>query len=154
IPASLQADFSAIPDGMLEPAVSRLLQDRMPQLMTGGCFLGAGAYEHYIPAVVWAIVGRGEFYTAYTPYQAEASKGSLRVMYEYQTMIDNLMGMEVANASLYDGASALAEAVLMAVRLKKSQAKRVWAPLNLHPHYRQVLQTLLAYQNIQLEFIP
>jgi glycine dehydrogenase subunit 1 len=137
--------------GLNEAAIARLMQEREPKPFLGGNFLGAGAYEHYIPAAVWDITSRGEFLTAYTPYQAEASQGTLQLIYEYQTMLCQLMGMEVANASLYDGASALAEAVLMALRLKNNGAKRIWVPRTIHPAYRQVLQTLLKNQDVILE---
>ena len=105
-------------------------------------FLGAGAYEHHIPAAVWAIVTRGEFYSAYTPYQAEASQGTLQLLYEYQTMMASLTGMQVSNASLYDGASALAEACLMAVRAhRKSKSARILVPAALNPTYRRVARS-------------
>lgn len=118
-------------------------------------FIGAGAYEHHIPAAVWQIATRGEFYSAYTPYQAEASQGTLQLIYEYQTMISRLTGMEVSNASLYDGASALAEAVLMAVRVnRRSKAKRVLLPGALHPDYRKVVKTLIGNQGIELVELP
>ena len=152
IPAALpRTSLEKIPTGLPESAVSRLMHEREPRLVSGGNFLGAGAYEHYIPAAVWDITSRGEFLTAYTPYQAEASQGTLQLIYEYQTMMTQLMGMDVANASLYDGASALAEAVLMALRLKSGSAKRVLLPRTLHPAYRQVLQTITKTQDIILE---
>ncbi len=103
------------------------------------CFLGAGAYHHFIPAVVDHIVTRAEFYTAYTPYQAEASQGTLTSIYEFQTMVCELTGMDVANASMYDGATALAEAGLMAARVTRRDDLIVASTL--HPSYRQVLRT-------------
>lgn len=149
-----KAKLTINPAGMNEREVTRHLQQREPKIANGSCFIGAGAYEHHIPAAVWDIVSRGEYYSAYTPYQAEASQATLQLIYEYQTMISNLMGMEVANASLYDGASALAEAVLMAVRLKRSKAKRILVPTNIHPNYRKVLNTILQHQDIVLEDLP
>jgi glycine cleavage system P protein (glycine dehydrogenase) subunit 1 len=152
IPAQLpRTSLDKLPEGMSECAVARLMQERQPSLHLGGNFLGAGAYEHYIPAAIWDITSRGEFLTAYTPYQAEASQGTLQLIYEYQTMMARLMGMEVANASLYDGASALAEAILMAQRLhSKDQTRRVLVPRTLHPAYRQALHTILKTQEIDL----
>ncbi|MDP1898126.1 MAG: aminomethyl-transferring glycine dehydrogenase subunit GcvPA, partial [Sulfurimicrobium sp.] len=112
-------------------------------------FAGAGAYEHHIPAAVWQIATRGEFYSAYTPYQAEASQGTLQLLYEFQTMMASLTGMDVANASLYDGASGLAEAVLMAVRAHKT-SRRVLMPKTVHPLYRRVVDSIVRHQKIEL----
>lgn len=155
VPADLpKADLSQIPLGISEPAVMRLMQERAPTHRPGSLFIGAGAYEHYIPALVWQIVGRGEFYTAYTPYQAEASQGSLQLLYEYQTMMAELMAMEVSNASLYDGATALAEACLMAVRLRKTECSEILVPATLHPSYRAVLHTILSQQNLRVTTVP
>ncbi len=99
-----------MPDALPEREVRRLAAERTAADRNPTNFLGAGAYEHHIPAAVWQLVTRGEFYTAYTPYQAEASQGTLQVLYEFQSMIAGLRALDVSNASLYDGASALAEA--------------------------------------------
>lgn len=152
IPRDLFCDeLRAIPHGLNEQAMTRLIQERAEYTKPGLCFIGAGAYEHHIPAAVWDIVSRGEFLTAYTPYQAEASQGSLQLIYEYQTMMANLLGMEVSNASLYDGASALAEAVLMAARLQRAQKqKKILMPRSVHPHYRETVKTIVTQQHIDL----
>ena len=120
-------------------------------------FIGAGAYEHYIPSAVWDIASRGEWMTAYTPYQAEASQGTLQLLYEYQTMMARLMDMEVSNASLYEGGSALAEAILMAARcLPKKSAEHpvVGMPLSVHPAYRRVVRSLTRSLGITVQEIP
>lgn len=156
IPESLRhAPLENIPSGISEMELGRLMRERAKQ--DGGllCFIGAGAYEHHIPAAVWDVATRGEFYTAYTPYQAEASQGSLQLIYEYQTMMASLMALEVSNASLYDGASALAEAILMAVRLSGKKDKvRILMPRTLHPHYRETVETIVYQQHIELVDVP
>lgn len=142
-----------IPSGMNELAANRYFDTRAWSQYLN--FIGAGAYEHHIPAAVWELVGRGEFMTAYTPYQAEASQGSLQLMYEFQSMMTALTAMDVSNASLYDGATALAEAVLMAVRLEKKQAiKRVLLPSHVHPHYRDTVKSIVKQQGIELMDCP
>jgi glycine dehydrogenase subunit 1 len=107
------------------------------------CFLGGGAYDHFVPAVVDAITSRGEFYTSYTPYQPEVSQGNLQVMFEYQTLICQLTDMDVSNASLYDGGSAAAEGVLLAMSVTGRPGKVVVAE-SVHPHYREILETYFA----------
>ena len=120
IPPELKSGIlDQTPPGVSEMALLRLMNERAAQDEVRLSFLGAGAYEHHIPSAVWNIVGRGEFMTAYTPYQAEASQGTLQLIYEFQSMITRLTAMEVANASVYEGASALAEGVLMAVRANR-----------------------------------
>ena len=152
IPDDLRCgELSSIPVGLSEMDIARLMTERAARDAGGVCFIGAGAYDHHIPAAVWEITTRGEFYTAYTPYQAEASQGTLQLLYEFQTMMASLTGMDVSNASLYDGASALAEAVLMAVRgNRKSKSRRVLVPRTLHPHYRKVVHNIVRSQHIEL----
>jgi glycine dehydrogenase subunit 1 len=113
------------------------------------CFLGGGCYDHFVPAVVDHLAARGEFYTSYTPYQPEASQGTLQAMFEYQTLITQLTGLDVSNASLYDGGSAAAEAMLMALAITRRFGQIVVAE-TVHPEYRQVLATFLAHLEPQL----
>jgi glycine dehydrogenase subunit 1 len=108
------------------------------------CFLGGGCYDHFIPAVVDSLAARGEFYTSYTPYQAEASQGTLQAAFEYQTLMTQLTGLDVSNASLYDGGSAAGEAMLMALAINRRFGRVVVAE-TVHPEYRQVLATILAH---------
>ena len=115
-------------------------------------FMGAGSYEHYIPAACQHLAGRSEFVTSYTPYQPEMSQGTLQAIFEYQTLTSRLLGMEVANASQYDGASALAEAALMAVRI--TRRKKVAVSRLVHPHYRRVLATYLAPTDYEIRELP
>jgi glycine dehydrogenase subunit 1 len=131
-----------LPAGLSEVEVGQLLQDLAAEnthVREQACFLGAGAYHHYAPAVVDAILQRGEFLTAYTPYQAEVSQGTLTTIYEFQTLITMLAGMEVANASMYDGSTALAEAVLMAARVTRRD--KIVLSEAVHPEYRDVVRT-------------
>ena len=152
IPVQLRnTHFDALPLALNEQEVLRLMSNYANDDQMALNFIGAGAYEHYIPAAVWDIAGRGEFYSAYTPYQAEASQGTLQLIYEYQSMMTSLTAMEVSNASLYDGASALAEAILMAVRLNhRSRARRILMPRSVHPAYRAAVRSLVTPQNIEL----
>jgi glycine dehydrogenase subunit 1 len=154
IPPELRSGkLTQVPAGMNEMQVTRLMGERAAQDAPLLNFIGAGAYEHHIPAAVWQIVTRGEFYTAYTPYQAEASQGTLQVLYEYQTMMASLTGMDVSNASLYDGASGLAEAILMAVRAHKT-SRKVLLPATVSPIYRSVVHSIVRLQDIELIEIP
>ena len=156
IPSSLRsASLEGLAPGMGEMALTRLMRTRASRDEQPACFIGAGAYDHHVPAAVWELTTRGEFYSAYTPYQAEASQGTLQVIYEFQTMMARLTGMDVSNASLYDGASGVGEAVLMAVRAnRKVKSKRVLMPRTVHPRYREVVRTIVANQGIELIEAP
>jgi glycine dehydrogenase subunit 1 len=156
IPPDLRtAKLEGVLPSLNEMELARLMRERAAKDNGLTCFIGAGAYEHHIPAAVWEVATRGEFMTAYTPYQAEASQGTLQLLYEYQTMMSSLMGLDVSNASLYDGASALAEAVLMAARSnKKKQAQRILLPLGVHPHYRDVVKAIVTQQDIEIVDVP
>lgn len=156
IPAHLRAkNIPSIPDSLTEMELGRLMRRRADEDAGLLCFIGAGAYEHHIPAAVWSIASRGEFMTAYTPYQAEASQGTLQLLYEYQTMMASLMALDISNASMYDGATALAEAILMAVRLqRKNKSNRILLPRVIHPFYRDVVKTIVSQQGIELIEIP
>lgn len=156
IPSTLRVkDLPPIPDHLTEMELTRLMRKRAEQ--DGGllCFIGAGAYEHHIPAAVWEVTSRGEYLTAYTPYQAEASQGTLQLLYEFQTMMASLMALDVSNASLYEGGSALAEAILMSVRShRKHSSYRILIPETVHPHYRQVVKTIVSQQGIEITEVP
>ena len=141
-----------LPPGLAETDILkelRLLAAKNTHVSDWTSFLGGGAYNHFIPAVVDHLVSRSEFYTAYTPYQPEISQGTLQGIFEFQTMICQLTGMDMANASMYDGASACAEAVLLAVRAAKKRS-RVLISAALHPHYRQTIATYCRYLDIEL----
>ncbi len=140
---------------MTEQEITALMRKRAARDGELTNFIGAGAYEHHIPAAVWEITTRGEFYSAYTPYQAEASQGTLQLIYEYQSMMTALTGMDVSNASLYDGASALAEACLMAVRAnRKSSSRRILVAGAVNPVYSKVTKAITGGQALRLERLP
>ncbi len=164
---SVDSLFDQIPkdlqlDRLLDfaPAMDELtLHQHMSELATRNqhagqkvCFLGGGCYDHYIPSVVDALASRGEFYTSYTPYQAEVSQGNLQAMFEYQTLICQLTGMDVSNASLYDGGSASVEAVLMAMSTKPKR-KKVVTSKSVHPEYRQIIETYFLTLDAELEIV-
>lgn len=156
IPGKLKAGTLArVPDGVSEMEMLAALSERAKSDELDACFVGAGAYDHHIPAAVWDLTARGEFMTAYTPYQAEASQGTLQLIYEYQSMMAALTGLDVSNASVYDGASGLAEAILMAVRgNRKAKSRRVVVPESVHPHYRDTAATIVAAQDVELISVP
>ena len=165
----LDALFAAVPGDcrmsgklQLPPALTEWELDDLMDRLAGtmavspeySTFLGAGSYDHYIPAVVSSLVSRSEFVTSYTPYQPELLQGTLQGLYEYQTLVARLLGMEVTTASHYDGATALAEALLMAVRITKRQ--KVAISRAIHPHYREVVRTYFAptgYEMVEIPFL-
>lgn len=155
VPPELPRANLKIEPGLSEPELTRLLRsqaDKNADTHSYVSFLGAGAYEHHIPAAVRYIFSRGEFLTAYTPYQPEASQGTLQAMYEYQSLICDLTGMDLANASLYDGASALAEAVILALR--QSGRKKLVLSGSVHPEYLQTVRTYLKGADVEIVQIP
>jgi glycine dehydrogenase subunit 1 len=159
IPASLrQRARIDLPEGLTELAVGRRMAELAVKNATPAdwsFFLGGGIYHHFIPSAVDAVISRSEFSTSYTPYQPEVSQGTLQALFEYQTLICQLTGMEVANAGVYDGASAAAEAVLMARRSQPLNRRRVLMSRALHPQYRAVVSTYLNnLHDVQLEEIP
>src|SRR5258706_4557088 len=153
IPASLRIEsLEGVPSGMSEQQVLQLMSSRARLDGQPLCFIGAGAYDHFIPSAVWSTVSRGEYYSAYTPYQAEASQGTLQTIYEYQSMITQLTGMRVSNASLYDGATALGEACLMAVRAhRRSRSARILLPRTVNPAWRKVSAVTAGSQGLAFE---
>lgn len=155
IPKSLlyHGEMKTPGEALNEMSILRQIEERAEKDRYQLSFLGAGAYEHHIPTAVWDITNRGEFLTSYTPYQAEASQGTLQLLYEYQSMIARLTALDVSNASLYDGASALAEAILMSIRLHQS-ARKVLIPRSVSPFYRATVKTIVSQQNIELVELP
>jgi glycine dehydrogenase subunit 1 len=166
--ASPEELFQSIPEHLrlrrpldVPPALSEIELEQHLSALAGRnasadravCFLGGGSYDHFIPAVVDAIASRSEYYTAYTPYQAEASQGSLQAFYEYQTLICQLTGLDVANASLYEGGSAVAESVLMAHSIDPERTGVVVAE-SVHPEYRQALATYTAHLPVRIRTLP
>jgi glycine dehydrogenase subunit 1 len=165
--ASIEELFTPIPEDvrfptldLLPPLTEMEAAARLGELAAknlpaagGNSFLGAGSYSHYIPATVGQILSRGEFYTAYTPYQPEVAQGTLQVIYEFQSMVAALFGMDVANASMYDGATALAEAILMAVSSSKKRSKVVVAG-TVHPAYHAVIHTYASGLPIEIVDLP
>ena len=157
IPAdNRRAEDLDLPDPLSEWALNRhmrALADTMAVPPEYRIFMGAGSYDHHIPATIPYLLGRSEFSTAYTPYQPEISQGTLQGIYEYQTLVSRLLGMDVANASMYDGASALAEALLMAIRIGRTK-KKVAVSRLVHPLYRRVVTTYLSATENEVIELP
>ncbi|MFK5882652.1 MAG: aminomethyl-transferring glycine dehydrogenase subunit GcvPA [Sulfurospirillum sp.] len=153
IPQNLRAKSFNLQEGLSEFEVYENFKEMADKNDTSKiCFLGGGYYDHIIPSAVDALSGRSEFYTAYTPYQAEASQGTLQALYEYQSLICELSGMEVTNASMYDGGSAMAEAALMAIRITKRD--KIIIDSGVNPIYTKIVKTYLAYHDIEVVMMP
>ena len=141
-----------IPRALSEPELLEYFRNRAARNASDFVsFIGAGIYRHHIPIIIDALVSRSEFYTAYTPYQAEIAQGTLQAIFEFQTYITQLTGMDVSNASLYDGSTAIAEAVLMAQRV--TGKKRFLIAKTVHPEYRAVIQTYVKNLGFEIEWI-
>jgi glycine dehydrogenase subunit 1 len=144
-----------LPPALSEPELTKLLQDVAGRNTHSGqaiCFLGGGAYDHFVPAIVDHIISRSEFYTAYTPYQAEVSQGTLQSIYEFQSLICGLTGMDVANASMYDGATAAAEAALLAHG--HTGRSQILVAESVNPNYRKVIETYCCSIKMKVDYIP
>jgi len=152
IPSALRGPEMSLPEGMSEPEVQRLVRD-LGALNTSGLdflsFLGAGSYDHFIPSAVQEVISRQEFSTAYTPYQPEASQGTLQAIFEYQSLMAELTGLAASNASHYDGATSLAEAALVALR--HTERPKILIARSVHPHHREVIRTYLAESTCRVE---
>src|SRR5258707_9069357 len=141
-----------VPRQMAESEIIDYFKQRSEEMAAGfGIMLGAGSYYHYRPVIIDSLISRGEFFTAYTPYQAEISQGTLQAVFEFQTMICELTGMEVANASMYDGSTAIPETAMMAVRL--TRRNRVVIARSVHPEYREVLRTYAKHQGLPISSV-
>ncbi|KKK41498.1 MAG: putative glycine dehydrogenase (decarboxylating) subunit 1, partial [Candidatus Lokiarchaeum sp. GC14_75] len=152
IPKDLIIEKLDLPHGLSEPDLLRRMEEiSKKNKIYSSSFLGAGAYFHYIPSLVSFVISRSEFYTAYTPYQAEASQGYLQAMYEYQTIISRLTQMDIVNASMYDGSTALAEAAIMATNIVKKNS--IVMLEGIHPEYVEVVKTYCQGQNIEVKMV-
>ncbi|HSR47102.1 MAG TPA: aminomethyl-transferring glycine dehydrogenase subunit GcvPA [Anaerolineales bacterium] len=153
VPAAHRFPNLDLPDAVSELEVATELQalsEANFDLRHNACFLGAGAYHHFIPSVVDHILRRNEFYTAYTPYQPEVSQGTLQAIFEYQSLICNLTGMDVSNASHYDGATALAEAVILALNHHRGKRNKIILSPAIHPHYRQTVRSYMQGMDLTI----
>ncbi len=155
IPKGLRGFKLDLPEGLSELELVRDLAEtgrRNKHFNDHACYLGGGVYDHFVPTVVQHLAHRGEFITSYTPYQGEASQGTLQAIYEYQSLICEITGMDFSNASMYDGASSLAEAALLAVRA--TGRRRIVLPATVHPEYRTVVRTYLSCLDIEIVEVP